>query len=183
MTTILVYHLLQAYTWGILREQRKVQHLVQLDQYLLTDLPTGDTLIFSRSNAKRANALSTQPPLHQHHRMLCFFHMATGGIDASLPRPSCSGFGSSDHALICLPDARPNGAYSSVCLSAFEHPHRIACLRLGSRRPVGDHRCPWMASASLEPEIESREADVSSCLSRTSADGQVVSLSLRVRRR
>ena len=34
--TILIGYLSQPYTRGILREQRKVQHLVQLDQSLLT---------------------------------------------------------------------------------------------------------------------------------------------------
>ncbi|OGE46710.1 hypothetical protein PENARI_c130G10775 [Penicillium arizonense] len=46
-----------------------------------SDLTTGDTLSFSHTNAKRANVLSARPPLHQHHRILCFFHMTTGGID------------------------------------------------------------------------------------------------------
>ena len=138
MMTILIDHLSQPYTRGILHEQRKAQHLVQLDQHLLTRIsPHEDTLIFSHTDAKRANVLSAQPPLHQHHRMLCFFHMTTGGIDASLPRTWPSRFGSSDHVLVCLPNARPNGAHSSVCLSAFEHPHGIAYLRLGSLASSG----------------------------------------------
>ncbi|OGE46380.1 hypothetical protein PENARI_c322G10477 [Penicillium arizonense] len=58
-----------------------------------------DTLRFPSLECKRANLLSARPPLHQYHRMLCFFYMTTGGIDESLPRPSPSRFGSSDHAL------------------------------------------------------------------------------------
>ncbi|OGE46450.1 hypothetical protein PENARI_c255G04726 [Penicillium arizonense] len=96
---ILVYHLLQAYTRGFFMNNE-------------------DTLIFSHSNAKRANVLSAQTPLHQHHRMLCFFHMTTGGIDASLPRTWPSRFGSSDHVLDSL------------------------LAGLDPRRPVGDHGCP-----------------------------------------
>ena len=106
--TILIDHLSQPYTREILHQQRKVQHLVQLDQHLLTRLSQQeDTLISTHSNVKRANVLFARPPLHQYHRMLCFFHMTTGGIDESLPRPSPSRFGSSDHALVCLPDADP----------------------------------------------------------------------------
>jgi len=73
MMTILIDHLSQAYTRRILHEQCKVQHLVQLDQSLLTRIAQQeDTLIFLsfESNAKRANVMSTRAALYLYDRML-----------------------------------------------------------------------------------------------------------------
>ena len=92
--------------------------------------------------------------------------MTTGGIDESLPRPSPSRFGSSDHALVCLPDARPNGAHSSVCLSAFEHPSWDSLLAawIPGVQWVTIVVLRWRL-ASFEPETPKTPGEANACLS------------------
>ncbi|KAJ5544007.1 hypothetical protein N7494_005286 [Penicillium frequentans] len=97
MITNLVDYLSQAYT-RILHERRKE-----------------DAVRFPSPECKASKSLicSTSPtPIPS---MLCFFHMTTGGIDESLPRPSPSRFGSSDHALL-EPYFRTGEVVSRDCL-------------------------------------------------------------------
>ena len=147
MITNIVDYLSQAYT-RILHERRKVQHLVQLNQHLLTRVsPQEDAVRFPSPECKASKSLICSTSPTSIPSMLCFFHMTTGGIDESLPRPSPSRFGSSDHALVCLPDADP---MERIAVSVSRHLNPLIewpTCGLDPWRPVGDHRCPQMASS------------------------------------
>jgi hypothetical protein len=89
MTTILIDHLSQAYTRGVLHEQRKAHHLVPTGSILADSDPTTgrhpQILTLECEASKYLVCSSSSTPIRSH--AVYSFRMTTGGIDESLPRP------------------------------------------------------------------------------------------------
>jgi hypothetical protein len=95
MITILIDYLSEAFTRGILHEQRKVQHLVQLDQSLLTRIPQQQVPSFSHHSSRmRSEQMSRllELPIPMRVHAVYLLHATTPGLQ----RPKISGCSPSD---------------------------------------------------------------------------------------